>query len=481
MRALLAVLFTTMMSFAGTAGAQPAELAQQIDQALSTLQPATQVSGRSYPAQSLAELLRLRNIPGASIAVFRDGRIIYARGFGVAEAGGSRAVDTETLFQAASISKPLTATAALALVEQGRIDLDGPVNERLTSWRIPDSAAAEGVPVTLRQLLTHTAGLTVHGFPGYAPGAPLPAVAQVLDGAPPANTPAVRVDQRPGSAWRYSGGGFTVSQLLLSDVTGEPFADLMRRLVLAPAGMAHSTYAQPPPVELRETAAWGYRGTGEPVEGGYHVYPEQAAAGLWTTPSDLARWALALSADFTRGDGKLLDHDTAIAMLTPGLGGFGLGVGVGGSGDLLTLSHGGANEGYRAVLRAFPRKGDGIAIMTNSDNGDALMRPVMIAVGRALGWPGSEPQVIVPVAVPAQQLADAVGRYATFGVSVDVQLNGDVLRATATGRPPGDLIPQGDDRYLAEDGTPIRFVRDPATNGITGLAAAGVTLQRSDP
>jgi CubicO group peptidase (beta-lactamase class C family) len=470
-----------LSSFTGDAGAQSPDAAEQIEQALTELQPGVQVTGRDYPPQSLAELMQQRGIPGASVAVFHDGRIVFARGFGVAEAGGARPVTPETLFQAASISKPVTATAALALVEQGRLDLDESVNGRLRSWRIPESSAAEGAPVTLRQLLTHTAGLTVHGFPGYPVGALLPAVPQVLDGSPPANSPAVRIDQKPGSAWRYSGGGFTVAQLLMTDVTGEPFADLVRRLVLAPAGMARSTFAQPLPGELRETAAMGHRGNGVPIEGGYHIYPELAAAGLWTTPPDLARWALALSADFNHGNGGLLHPDTAIAMLTPGLGNYGLGVEVAGEGDWLRFSHGGANEGYRAFLVAYPRKGDGIVIMTNSESGDALVPPVLIAVGHALGWPGLEPRMIVPVAVPAQALADAAGRYAGFGQSVDVRPNGDTLRVTiANGRPPSDIFPQGDDLYISEDGIPVRFVRDPATNRVTGLTAAGATLQRTD-
>ena len=478
MRALLRVLLMALSGFAGTASAQSPDAAQQVDQALAALQPAFQIAGRDYPAQSLAELMRERNVPGVSIAVFRDGRIVYARGFGLAETGGDRPVTPETLFQAASISKPLAATAALALVEQERLQLDEPVNSRLRSWQIPDSPAAEGEPVTLRRLLSHTAGLTVHGFPGYPAGTPQPTLVQVLDGTTPANTAAVRIDQKPGSAWRYSGGGFTVAQLLMGDVTGEAFPDLMRRLVLAPAGMAHSTFTQPLPDERAQGAALGHRLNGLAIAGGYHVYPEMAAAGLWTTPSDLARWALAISADFTGSRVGLLRQETALAMLTPGIGNFGLGIEVGGKGEWLRIGHGGANEGYRASLIAYPRRGDGIVIMTNSDSGDRLFGPVNIAVAKALGWPGWEPQTVVPVAVPEQALADAAGRYAGFGQSLEVRPNGPALRVTiANGPPPGDIFPLGNDLYVAEDGTPIRFVRD-ASGRVTGLAVRGATLQR---
>ncbi|HEY7806188.1 MAG TPA: serine hydrolase domain-containing protein [Croceibacterium sp.] len=480
MRAMIRLLLVAALGFAGSANARSTATEQQIDAAVSAMRPATQIVGRSYPAQSLTELMRQKHVPGASIVVFHDGRIVYAKGFGLAEAGGTRAVTPETLFQAASISKPLTATAALRLVEQGRLDLDRPVNDRLRSWRIPESPAAEGKPVTLRELLTHTAGVTVHGFPGYAAGAPRPTLLQVLDGVPPANTPAVRVDQRPGSAWRYSGGGFTIVQLLLTETTGQTFADLMRRLVLAPAGMSRSTYAQPLPEGLRPTAAMAYRPDGSPIAGGYHIYPEQAAAGLWTTPSDLARWALALSASFNGRHGGLLRHDTAVAMLTPGLGNWGLGIGVGGEGEWLSFTHDGANEGYRADLLAYPRRGDGMVIMTNSDSGDELFGPLRIAVGHALGWPHSEPQTIVPVAVPAQALAEVAGRYMGFGQSLEVRPDGDMLLVTiAKGPPPFHVIPQGNDDFVAEDGLSVKFIRDPATKRVTGLAVSGGTLQRT--
>lgn len=452
---------------------------QQVEQALSALQPSTQVAGRAYSPRALMEMMRQQSVPGVSIVVFREGRIVYARGFGVAEIGDARPITPDTLFQAASISKPVTATGALALTEQGALDLDRPIDEQLRSWRVPESAAAEGQAVTLRHLLTHTAGLTVHGFPGYELGAELPTVPQILDGVAPANSEPVRIDQRPGSAWRYSGGGYTVAQLLMTDVAGEPFPELMRRLVLAPAGMDDSTFEQPLPGELGPQAAIGHRGDGTAVAGGYHVYPEMAAAGLWTTPSDLARWAISLAAAL-KGEGQLLSRETMLAMLTPGIGGWGLGASVNGSGEWLSLSHNGANEGYRANLVIYPNRGEGIVIMTNSDGGDVLFGPIMIGIARAFGWPGSEPRIIVPVAVPDDELAAAAGRYSGFGQTVEVRVEGGVLRATiAGGPPPFEVIPQGADRYVTENGVPIQFVRDADSNRVTGLVAGGATMPRT--
>lgn len=199
-----------------------------------------------------------------------------------------------TLFQAGSISKPVAALAALRLVEQGKLSLDEDVNAKLVSWKVPGNEFTKEQKVTLRRLLTHSAGLTVHGFPGYAAGAQVPTLVQVLNGEKPANTPAIRVDTVPGRLWRYSGGGYTIMQQLLIDVTQKSFPELMRQLVLEPAGMKHSTYEQPLPPARAGEAATAHDANGQPVKGQFHTYPEMAAAGLWTTPTDLALLAIEL-------------------------------------------------------------------------------------------------------------------------------------------------------------------------------------------
>lgn len=231
------------------------------------------------------------HVPGVSIAVIHDGKIEWANGYGVVSLGGAP-VTPETLFQAASISKPLTAMAVMHLVQTGKLNLDTDVNLYLKSWKIPSNSFTEKTKITLRELLSHTAGMTVHGFPGYASDATLPTLLQVLNGAKPANSPAIYADIAPGSEWRYSGGGFVIAQQLLLDTTGKPFPAFMKETVLIPAGMSHSTYEQPLPRSRMTEAAMPYRSNGQPTPGGPHVYPEMSAAGLWTTPSDLAHFAL---------------------------------------------------------------------------------------------------------------------------------------------------------------------------------------------
>ena len=223
------------------------------------LLPGVVIAGRPLPVKALAARMADLKVPGVSVAVINGGTIEWARGYGVAETGSATPVTPRTLFQAASISKPVAALGALRLVERGQLSLDQDVNERLTSWKVPENEFTKQEKVTLRRLLSHSAGLTVHGFPGYAADAPVPSLIQVLDGVKPANTAAIRADILPGSVWRYSGGGFTVMQQLVIDVTGRPFPALLADLVLVPVGMTDSTYEQPLPESRRAAAASGHR------------------------------------------------------------------------------------------------------------------------------------------------------------------------------------------------------------------------------
>ncbi|MDQ5850582.1 MAG: beta-lactamase family protein, partial [Chloroflexota bacterium] len=344
---------------------------------------------RSRPPDTrpLAERMALFDVPGVSIAVINNYEIEWARGYGVREAGGSESVTEHTLFQACSISKPITALAVMRLVQEGRLNLDEDVNEYLLSWKVPANNAWQP-KVTLRQLLSHTAGTTVHGFPGYRRDRQVPGLRQVLDGEPPANTPAIRVNAVPGTQFRYSGGGTSIVQQLLMDVTRMPFPQLMRELVLEPLGMEDSTYEQPLPEARWSDAATGHRTGGELVAGKWHIYPEMAAAGLWTTPSDLARAALELQRVRAGRTGKLVTRETVDQMLTAQAGGpVGIGFWPDGKGETLRFGHGGDNEGFKCELTAYAEHGLGAAVMTNGDMGWLLCQEVMAGIAREYRWP----------------------------------------------------------------------------------------------
>ena len=354
-----------------------------------------------------AEMSRL-HVPGASVAVLRGGTIEWSKGYGFTRAGGIP-VTPDTLFQAGSISKPVTALAALRLVQQRRLKLDGDVNGQLRGWKLP---TPPGAHVTLRELLSHTAGTTVHGFPGYAAGLPVPSVDDVLAGRAPANTKPVVVETTPGTAWRYSGGGYTVVQKLIGDVTAQTFADVLCDEVLRPAGMTHSYFAQPLDAALLANAAWPHDGTGVPVLGGPHTYPELAAAGLWSTPGDLLRYAIAVRNSARGKTGALLSRALATEMLTPGKGGYGLGLEIHGASAARDFSHGGSNEGYENFLVAYTDTGDGVAVMTNGAQGNELGLEITRSVAAAYGWPSYRSIERASVPIPALMRARLVGNYA---------------------------------------------------------------------
>ena len=292
--------------------------------------PPVLVRGESPVVTSLAARMVELRVPAVSIAVIHKGRIEWARGFGVTRWDGPP-VTGRTLFQAASISKPVFALGILRLADTGRVKLEANVNDYLTTWKVPDSPLTRQTPVTLRALLSHTAGINGQGFRGYEQKAALPTLSQILDGTPPANNSPVRVDTRPGTRFRYTGGGYVVAQAALQDVTGQPATRFLQESVLRPLGMKASTFEQPLPASRAAEIAIPYRADGSPVEGGPRVYPELAAAGLWTTPSDLARFALGVGIALEGGTKAIVSAPTARAMLTPVLEGHGLGPRVGGS------------------------------------------------------------------------------------------------------------------------------------------------------
>ncbi len=342
---------------------------------------------RQQVERVVAEAMEKYQVPGANVALVDDYAVLWTSGYGVRSADGTDPVTAQTLFQAASISKPVTAIAALRLVEQGKLNLDGKVNEQLKSWQIPDNAVTEKTPIKLRHLLSHSAGLTVHGFMGYAADQTVPTLLDVLNGQPPANSVAVRSFLRAGERFQYSGGGYCVLQQLLIDTTGEPFPQLMQELVLAPLEMTNSTYEQPLPDALKRQAAVGHRPKRAPISGGWHVYPEMAAAGLWTTPENLTRVAIDVAKSHAGRGGKLLSPEMARQMCTLENRVNGLGFALRGAGQTLCFQHGGSNEGFRCVLMMYPASGQGIVVMTNSDHGGKLLTEVANAAAKAYGWP----------------------------------------------------------------------------------------------
>ncbi len=339
----------------------------------------------------LLKLMQLYKVPGLSLAVIDNFQIVCVKTYGVIEAGSAAPVTPATLFQAGSISKPVAATGALYLVEQGKLSLDEDVNQKLKTWKVPENEFTSKEKVTLRRLMSHTAGLTVHGFPGYDVKDPVPTLVRIFNGEKPANTAPIRVDVVPGTLERYSGGGVTIEQQLMMDVTGKSFPDLMREIVLDKTGMTASSYEQPLPPARAALTASGTYADGKVVRGKWHIYPEMAAAGLWTTPTDLGKFAIEIALSKHGKANHVLSEQTTRQMLTPVKEEAGLGFFME-KDNPGQFGHNGADEGFQALLTMNAESGKGLALMANSDNGIAVGDFVLKSVAREYAWNYKAPQ-----------------------------------------------------------------------------------------
>jgi len=332
--------------------------------------------------------MKERNITGLSLSIIDGGKIVKEQGYGFTDKGGKTPVTASTLFQAGSVSKPVAALGALHLVDKGLLSLDEDVNTKLRTWKVPSNKFTDAHKVTLRLLLSHTAGMTVHGFPGYRVGAPIPTLTQILNGEKPANTAAIRVDQIPGTKWRYSGGGYQVMQQLLVDVTGKPFPKFMDETVLKPLGMASSTYSQPLPDDMAVRAANGYGGIfGQPIDGAWHVYPEMAAAGLWTTAGDLARFAIGIQNAGSGQSNPVISQSLTQQMLTTQRNNLGLGLFLESSGRTLRFGHDGVDAGFDASMKAYAYLGKGAVVMINKNDNWKATDQIFRVIAEQYQWP----------------------------------------------------------------------------------------------
>ena len=368
-----------------------------------------QVKGNTPEVLNIEERMKVHNVPGVSIAVIENGKLKWAKGYGYANTNTNQKVDVNTLFQAGSISKPVAALAALKLVDKGKLDLDANVSTYLKSWKLPDSKFTEIEKVTLRRLLTHTAGMTVHGFPGYTQKDSFPSINAVLNGK--GNTPVIYVDTVPGSIWRYSGGGYTVMEKIVEDVSGLPLEDYMAKNILPQMDMTNSTYSQPIKESMQDNISAAYYGDGKIIEGLWHNYPEQAAAGLWTTPSDLAKYLIEIHNIYENGSKGILSKHVVTQMLTKDKNNWGLGPSLRENDNALIFGHGGKNAGFTNDMMAFAKSGDGVIVMTSADNGGRLIGEILRSVSKYYDWGTHNPREVNIVKMPNDELEKYTGKY----------------------------------------------------------------------
>lgn len=443
--------FSQTTPVSSTQAPTPQTIEAEIHAVETGLLPVVTVAGDSHPTRSLTEEMRRRHVPAVSIAVIHNGTLRWAHAWGTLDPEGGPPASSESLFQAASISKSLASMAALHLVEQGKLSLDRPVQTELKSWTLPQNNFTAQQPVTLRELLSHTAGTSVHGFPGYANTDSIPTLQQVLDGVKPANTEAIRVTATPGQAYSYSGGGFTIVQQMMIDATGQPFPQIMQSLVLGPIGMRHSTYQQPLPSARLAEVALPADEQGKPIAGGPHTYPEMAAAGLWTTPSDLALWIIEMQRSLKGRANHVLSPEMTRVMLTPVKDDYGLGVGVAKQNGQPSFAHSGGNAGYRTFYVGY-ENGDGAVIMTSSDSGGPLYPDILRSISHVYKWSTWKSTPHTAIALSPSALTAYTGKFnvQTLG-GIQIVLDSGRLQASLSYYGSSPIFPSAPNAFFATD------------------------------
>jgi CubicO group peptidase (beta-lactamase class C family) len=375
------------------------------------LQPSVRIIGKPSKLSSLKERMEYYKVPAISIAFLKDSRISWTHTEGVIDQLNNRPIDANTIFQAASISKPVFASVLMKYRQDNNLDLDVDVNCLLKSWQLPVHQWSDKSNVTLRLLLSHSAGTTVHGFAGYAEGSDVPSIISLLKGVTPANSDPVIVDIEPGTQFRYSGGGTVLAQLVLQDQTKTLLPELATSILFEPLMMRHSVYSQLLEGSLKNNAAVAHNANGVPIVGGSHTYAALAAAGLWTTPSDLLRLVSKIQLAGLGKDESFFTKKTVAEILSPQIEPMGIGFFLGGKETVASFSHGGSNEGYKAHLFAHTQTGDGIAIMTNGDNGSALITEVLNRVSEIYHWDEFKPSEKTITTLDPKLFKSILGKY----------------------------------------------------------------------
>ncbi len=407
--------------FANQMFAQNLQTEQRIREVENNLIPFVPV--KNFKGWNISDRMKYYNVPGASIAVIKDFKVDWAKGYGLADKSKNIPVTTETMFSAGSISKFLSAVTALSLVQSGKMELDAPINNYLTSWKITENDFTKKTPITLRMLLSHTAGTTQSAYFGFTPDKKLPSIVEILSGAEISESRPVVVNSEPKKEFRYSGGGSIIAQMAVMDVSKQNFADLTQATIFDKLEMKNSTFAQPLPEKYSAQAAWAYSSASW-FKGMPYVYPQQAAAGLYSTPTDLAKFFIDVQKSY-RGDGKLLNQTLAREMLTPQIG-----VSNGSYKEEMAVGtfliqradntetkgiyfeFTGVNAGFLAYGIASLTDGNGVIIMLNSgDDVNGLGKEIRRAVAKTYGWYKFLPEEISPIDLDASALDKYAGRY----------------------------------------------------------------------
>ncbi|MBK8500805.1 MAG: beta-lactamase family protein [Saprospiraceae bacterium] len=397
---------------------------EKIARVETTLSGGIVIDGKLY---TLAERMKHYNVAGLSVAVIDKYRIVWAKGYGYADKKQNRKVTANTMFEPGSISKSLNAVGILQLAQHGKLDLYQDINQYLVNWKFPYDTVSPDKKITTAQLLSHTAGLTVHGFPGYQRDSTIAGVTDILDGRAPSNTEAVRSFTEPGKEARYSGGGILITQQMLTDLTQQRYEQYMYEHVLRPLGMTNSSYNQPPAVSQRKNLATGYKSNGNEVPGKYFVYPEQAAAGLWTTPTDIGKYIIEMQQAYQGKSSKVINQEMVKLHTTPVKNDIAMGTYIQNRNGEKYFVHTASNEGFSGLFIGGLTNGKGAAIFVNSDDASIAFELVN-SIALEYNWNGfSKPEQITTVPVNDTLTSKYIGEYIINGYYSEIRKEKDGL------------------------------------------------------
>jgi CubicO group peptidase (beta-lactamase class C family) len=429
---------------------------------------------------NIFDRMKKYGVNGVSIAVIHNYKIEWARGYGMADVGEKRPVTEKTLFQAASISKSLNSLGVLKLVESGKINCDSDINKYLKSWKLPYDDKSKGKIITVKELPSHTAGLSVHGFPGYERGKKIPTLTEVLNGEKPANTAAIRSIEEPGKHVIYSGGGTTILQLMVIDQTGIPYNIYMQKEVLDPLGMTSSCYCQPPDGIKADLLATGYKADGKEVIGKYHIYPEMAAAGLWTNPTDLCKYVIETQLAWKGLSHKVLSPEMTRFRLTPLAEDAALGVFVNSrvTGSYKYFNHNGGNEGFLSTYYGCRDSGDGVAVMINSEDW-SIIDEIVNSVAIIYGWKDFYlPEIKWPITIDDKLMQQYTGMYDMQGWKYEIVSQGNGLGIKSGKSVPRTLYFTSDSDFFVKESRGMASFRFSPEGKVTGFFLNGVEARK---
>ena len=426
---------------------------------------------------SVQQRLEYHKVPGISFALIQNGELAWASGYGAVAAASQQAVTVNTLFQAASIAKPVTAFAVMRMQQQRLIDINASIDIYLTSLTLAKGEQTPEAVVSFKNLLDHSSGLTAGGYMGYEKGAAIPSDRQTFNGEAPANTKATSVETTPGTVVSYSGAGYTLAEIALTDHFKQPFEQLMDTWALSPLAMKNSSFVLDYPQQQGVEVALGHDRAGKTINGGWRRHPEQAAAGLWSTATDLARFAIEITKAY-QGNSTLLSHAAAREMLAPIMpqqdlsGQFGgqpaMTFIVAGADEQFLFQHGGGTLGYSCFMVMYPETGNGAVFMTNSDAGYSIGHEMLRAASFFYNWPDFKGKSFERRKVEQQAQAVFIGEYPfdagwqasiipvaeADGIAVKFP-NGDIYPLTAVQSEHADVNQQ---HYVHEDtGVEVSF------------------------